>query len=475
MLKKQIPTDQLRLGMYVVELDRPWLGTKFAFQGFPVTTEEELESLRTQCKSVYVDPERERWIPELPRRGEPLRGRVVYSTTTPVEKELPAAKQIYASCRRSVDKLFTTLKLERRLDVPALTTAVSSVTESISRNPDAMLLVNRVRERGDRQLGRAMDTAILMITFGRFLQYPRERLEVLGLAGVLLDVGRLEAGGAAGSKPLDAIETDPDVIAHVMASVDSIRATPNLPRGIADIVVQHHERQDAKGYPAGLEAHEISLDGAIAALVDAFCELTWDGAEGGHVSASNALSLLHKLRGTLFHEALVEQFIQCIGIYPVGSAVELSSGEIGIVIAQNLVRAPPAARDGGDRRERRADLSAPRARPREGAPHLCGRALPHPPHAAEGRAAGGSEGFLHLKRRRFAYDGSADARVTYRIALPKSEEGYGVSVPGFPGCWSQGATGQEALDNVREAIREYLSVVDEQLRGEDVREVAVIR
>ena len=63
--------------------------------------------------------------------------------------------------------------------------------------------------------------------------------------------------------------------------------------------------------------------------------------------------------------------------------------------------------------------------------------------------------------------------MKYRIALHKSEEGYSVSVPGLPGCWSQGATEQEALESIKEAIREYLSVVNEQLRGEDVREVEV--
>ena len=63
--------------------------------------------------------------------------------------------------------------------------------------------------------------------------------------------------------------------------------------------------------------------------------------------------------------------------------------------------------------------------------------------------------------------------MKYRIALHKSEEGYSVSVPGLPGCWSQGETEEEALDNIRDAINEYLSVIEEQLRGEDVREIEV--
>ena len=63
--------------------------------------------------------------------------------------------------------------------------------------------------------------------------------------------------------------------------------------------------------------------------------------------------------------------------------------------------------------------------------------------------------------------------MKYRVALHKSDEGFSVSVPGLPGCWSQGGTEKEALENVRDAVREYLSVVEEQLRGEDVREIEV--
>ncbi len=63
--------------------------------------------------------------------------------------------------------------------------------------------------------------------------------------------------------------------------------------------------------------------------------------------------------------------------------------------------------------------------------------------------------------------------MKYRIALHRSEEGYSVSVPGLPGCWSQGQTEREAIENIRDAIREYLSVVEDQLRGEDVREIEV--
>lgn len=225
------------------------------------------------------------------------------------------------------------------MDSEKLTGAVTGMTQSIERNPDAMMLLNTLREKGSYELGRAMDSSILMTAFGRFLQFDKGRLEVLGLAGMLLDVGKTKLPDSVLRKTDMLSPEEYELVkAHVMYSVELIRAAEGLPRGVDDIVVQHHERQDGSGYPKGLINGEISMDGAIAALVDSFSALTSARPYAEQASASNALSLLHKLRGRLFHEALVEQFIQCIGIYPVGSAVELNTGEVAIVIAQNVVR-----------------------------------------------------------------------------------------------------------------------------------------
>ncbi len=63
--------------------------------------------------------------------------------------------------------------------------------------------------------------------------------------------------------------------------------------------------------------------------------------------------------------------------------------------------------------------------------------------------------------------------MNYKVRLQKSEEGYSVSCPGLPGCWSQGETEEEALENIQDAIKDYLAAVDELVKGEDVREVEV--
>ena len=339
MNKKQVAIGDLRIGMYVVELDRPWLGTPFAFQGFPVISQDQIDSLKEYSKTVFVDPERERWVPGHSRAPGSLRGTVVYTEVTPIEKEVVVARAVYKSCEEAVHQSLENIRLKGDIDVQKISGAVTSMTASIQRNPDAMMLLNTLRKKGTYELGRAMDTSILMMTFGRFLQYPKDHLEMLGLAGMMLDLGKTKLPDALlQKKDILSPEEYEQVKAHVMHSVTLVHSAQGLPAGIDDIILMHHERQDGSGYPQGLKADEITIEGAIAGLVDSFSALTSARAYAEEASPSNALSLMHKLRGKLFHEALMEQFIQCIGIYPVGSVVEMNTGEVGIVVSQNLVR-----------------------------------------------------------------------------------------------------------------------------------------
>jgi HD-GYP domain-containing protein (c-di-GMP phosphodiesterase class II) len=178
-----------------------------------------------------------------------------------------------------------------------------------------------------------------MIVFGRFLQLEREELELLGLLGLLQDVGKTKLPpGLLDKKEALTPEENDLVRRHVEYSAEILRATPGLPERLSELAMLHHERQDGSGYPCGLKAEAIGLHGSMAAIADTFGALTAPRPYAEPLSPSGALSYLYKERGTGFHAELVEQFIQCVGVFPVGSVVELNSGEVGIVITQNLVR-----------------------------------------------------------------------------------------------------------------------------------------
>lgn len=210
------------------------------------------------------------------------------------------------------------------------------MTGSLVRNPNAQMLLSRLAHKDQGLRERALNSAIYLIAFGRFLQFSHDDLELLGLLGLLHDIGKLELPDALLGKRAHLAAAEFKVEeSHVHHSVQILRATPGLPARLAELATLHHERQDATGYPERLAADEIGLFGSIAAIVDAFDAMTMPRSCAAQLAPSQAFGVLYRLRGTAYHGALVEQFCQCIGVYPVGSAVELNTGEIGIVIAQN--------------------------------------------------------------------------------------------------------------------------------------------
>ena len=341
MERKQVPVEALQFGMYVAALDRPWTETPFMFQGFHLRTDQQMAALRKLCKTVYVDPERT----ESPDQPPPppqfkIRGNTAYPETVTVEAEFKPARTLYEqSATALIDVLRPLAKPGGTLDGPAVKESVTRLTDSVVRNPDALLLVTRLREKSEAAHTRALQVSVYMLVFGRFLELDRESLELLGLLGLLQDIGKTRLPAALLEKkgPLTAEEAEL-AKTHVQHSTDILAATAGVPKNLAALALLHHERQDGSGYPRGLKGEQIGLYGSIAAIADTFDALTAARPYAEPLSPSNALSYLYRERGHGFHGELVEQFIQCVGAFPVGSVVELNSGEIGIVITQNLVR-----------------------------------------------------------------------------------------------------------------------------------------
>jgi HD-GYP domain-containing protein (c-di-GMP phosphodiesterase class II) len=167
----------------------------------------------------------------------------------------------------------------------------------------------------------------------------RDDIAMLGYLGMLQDIGKVRLPQALLEKRDRLSEEEFErAKQHVRDSVEILRATPGLPPRLPELAALHHERQDGSGYPKGLRGKEIGTIGSVAGIVDTFDALTARRPYAEPVAPSAALSMLYKWRGAFFDPVLVEQFIRCIGIFPVGSTVELNSGEVGIVIAQNLAK-----------------------------------------------------------------------------------------------------------------------------------------
>lgn len=325
--------------MYVAALDRPWIDTPFVFQGFHLRTDQQLEALRKFCKHVYID------VARAERPGPPtaqfrIRGDTAYPERSSVEAEFWQAAAAFSETLLSVAELLKPGgSAARVLDARQIKECVSRLTDSVVRNPDAMLLVARLREKSMEAHARALQVSVYLLVFGRFLQLARQELELLGLLGLLQDIGktRLSAQLLACTSPLSNEESEL-AKRHVEYSAEILRGAPGIDPRLPDLALLHHERQDGTGYPRGLKGDEIGLYGSMAAIADTFDALTALRPYAEPLTPSSALSYLYKERGLGFHAELVEQFIQCIGVFPVGSVVELNTGEIGLVITQNLLR-----------------------------------------------------------------------------------------------------------------------------------------
>jgi HD-GYP domain-containing protein (c-di-GMP phosphodiesterase class II) len=350
---REIPVRELRFGMYVTKLDRPWTDTPFMFQGFVLRTEKQFDALKKFCKTVFVDPEKydrsaepssQTSPPPAPTpRVEPamqIRGNVAYKRTATVKVELPRAARAFRRSTAVVAEISRALQTQGGvIDSERARQASVQITESVERNPDAITLLAKMQEKGGGVLSRAVEVSVMMAVFGRYLQYSREQLMVLSALGLLQDVGKLRLPqGLLNKSTQFTSEEEALYRSHVNHSVEILSQTPGLPPDFSGLASLHHERYDGSGYPRGLRGNAISLLGSIAGLIDAYDMLIAPAPWGEQISPSVAFGVLFKQRGVKFPPGLVEQFIQCMGAFPVGSVVEMQTGEIGVVISQNLVR-----------------------------------------------------------------------------------------------------------------------------------------
>ncbi len=271
--------------------------------------------------------------------GRPVTEIRIYHDAVPVEQELSRANESFARATETVSAVIRDIREGKGLQLEAVEEVVEDLVESIIRHPGALQLVSRLREANESAYTHALQVAVLLVSFGRELGFARAELTQLGQVGMLLDVGKMRVDQAILTKRgnLTADEFE-QVKRHVQHGLDIIQpsgvAHPDVIAGVA----QHHERLDGSGYPNALKEGEIGAFGQMAGIVDVFSAITSVRPYGEPSSAYDAMRQLQGWSGTYFNTGLVEQFIQAIGIFPVGTLVELSTGEIGVVLEQNRAR-----------------------------------------------------------------------------------------------------------------------------------------
>ncbi len=347
-MERKVSTLSLKIGMYISSLDRPWLDTPFPMQGFTIEHNTDIDNLKKYCHYLFIDTERgveadiyldesaevnKHYLDEFLTSGK---RQVEYQQQASVFNEFPAAETALESATNTVASIMDNIRDGDNLDVEAVRKAVQPMLDSMIRNSDALLWMLKVQQNDSYRYTRATDNCALAIAFGRHLGLYKEDLRVLAMGMLLLDVGNIKISPEILNKAGTLTKAEFAVIQkHVAYGVEILRETPGLNDTIISMVLTHHERFDGSGYPHGLKGAQIPIFGRIAAIIDVYNAMTTKTPYRGAIAPHTVLQELYKWRNKYFQDELVEQFLQCLGVYPTGSLVEMTSGEVGIVIAQN--------------------------------------------------------------------------------------------------------------------------------------------
>ncbi|MCH8140284.1 MAG: HD-GYP domain-containing protein [Proteobacteria bacterium] len=333
----EVATGSLQPGMYIAGLDRPWLDTPFAVQGFFVRDSEDISFVAKHCSYVYVDPRRYRKL-AVGKDKSPSRAQASPNSVS-LKLEFIVATVELESASEAMSKVFTQLRNNGHLDVRAMQRIVNPLIDSVLRNSEAMAALVRIKSQDDYLFNHSLSNAVWAAVFGRHLGLDRLTLKRLVLGAAIVDVGmtQLDASLLNHERTLTEVELD-CVKKHVGVGVELLKESGNVHEDVVAIVECHHERFDGSGYPQGLEGQTIPLLARLTGLVDSYDAMITTRPHAQARSSFEALQELSDLKDQLFQGALVEQFLQAIGLFPTGSVVEFNTGEVGVVVHQNPSR-----------------------------------------------------------------------------------------------------------------------------------------
>jgi HD-GYP domain-containing protein (c-di-GMP phosphodiesterase class II) len=343
--ERRMNVADLQIGMFVCRLDRPWEDTPFPLQGVELNSREDIDTLRRLCQVVYVDarclvtydPHRALTRTEL--SGNRFNSLMHYADTVPIEEEAPRARAALDTASKIVNDIFEDIASGRELSVEHVEQAVRPLVASVLRSADAFFLIEGLRRHDSYSYSHAISCSALGAAFGRHLGFDEETIFSLAAGGLLMDVGKtrlpeslLQYQGSLSPDEVNIIRS------HVEQGEAIIADSDITNQDVLDIVRTHHERHDGSGYPEGLAGNTIPITGRMLGIIDAYDAMSSVRPYRAAISRHQALRQIYAARDSLFQAAMIEQFQVCLGVYPTGSLVELSTGEVAIVMTQNQVR-----------------------------------------------------------------------------------------------------------------------------------------
>ncbi|MDQ2068912.1 HD-GYP domain-containing protein [Natronospira bacteriovora] len=354
MKRIQVAVEDLRLGMYVAELDRPWLDSPFLFQGFLLERQEDLTTIRSLCRHVLVD-EALSTVSDHTGSHSSTSGheRVVASSRPGVDSASPRTsrvvqldpKRILSAVQTGHDTrqrthgylktLFRDLRLGHTVDTEEARGFVSQMVDAITDYPDVAIWLTQMKNKDEYTSLHCLNVCVLTVAFCRHLGYSRTDLETIGIGALLHDIGKsktpehiLNKPGRLSPEEWQIMQRHPEDGYRMMQE-----AGGDIPDVALQIIRGHHRRVNGAGYPEQFPLGELDVPVLTVAIADVYDAMTSERCYHQAMAADEVLRLMRKGAGQTFGRELMEDFIRCVGIFPVGSVVELGNGSLALVIS----------------------------------------------------------------------------------------------------------------------------------------------
>lgn len=341
-MQKWIKVEQLRLGMFVCELDGSWMNHPFWRSKVLLASKEDLRKIvEAGIKRVRIDLDKGVDIaPPAPKAAEPAATPKTPSAPAPVAEasmaeELKRAARICARGKEAVISMFQEVRMGNALDVADVAPLVEEISGSVARNPGALISLARLKNKDDYTYMHSVAVCALMISLARQMRLDEAQIRSAGLAGLLHDMGKVVSPEDILNKPGKltddefAVMRQHPVVGHAMLlearGVDALAL---------DVCLHHHEKIDGSGYPHKLRDEEISIFAKMAAVCDVYDAVTSERPYNKGWDPSEALRRMAEWRGH-FDAKVFQAFVKSLGIYPIGSLVRLESGRLAVVVEQN--------------------------------------------------------------------------------------------------------------------------------------------
>ncbi len=306
--------------------------------GLLVTSDSMVERLRsTGLSMVSIDTDKGDDLPTDvkpltdPNRAPPPSGRLIH-----YDEELERAKEARDETTDTLKNALSDIADGKEMDVERVQQAGSVISESILRNVDAMVSLTRIKQHDPYTAMHCMNVCTLVTAMAMHDGTDPSLLPAISAAVLLHDVGKTRVPLEILNKPgrFEPHELE-EMRKHALHSGDIMREDGSFSNEQIAIAEQHHEMLDGSGYPKSLSGEQIHYYARLTAVADVYDALTAKRVYKPAMPMYQALLRIHKNKGTEFDAHAVDLFVNTLGLYPVGSLVQMNTGELAIVFEPN--------------------------------------------------------------------------------------------------------------------------------------------